>query len=310
MVKEDVRLRLQVVRQHLERGIRTSDICRVFGISEATLRRWCRNYREEGVEGLRYESRRPHHSPNRIHGNLVNRILQLRRKHPSWGALRIHATLARRGVRVSWITVHRVLKRHGFMVRVVRKPIPFKRFQRRHVDSLWQVDVYKFRISGVRGHVYVHTILDDRSRYLVMARAYRRERTREATNNLWWAFKGGRKPTAVYVDNGSCYISREFRAYCEQQGIRVIYGRPYNPRGRGKLERFHGILTQELVGRVRFRSLSHFRRELYHWRRGYNQQRIHGGIGWKTPAEVYTDRRLMSRARLRTPRTRSHVLTA
>jgi len=75
LVKEDVRLRLQVVRQHLERGTRTAEICRVFGISEATLRRWCRNYREEGVEGLRYESRRPHHSPNRIHGNLVNRIL-------------------------------------------------------------------------------------------------------------------------------------------------------------------------------------------------------------------------------------------
>jgi transposase-like protein len=53
LVKEDVRLRLQVVRQHLERGTRTAEVCRIFGISEATLRRWCRNYREEGVEGLR-----------------------------------------------------------------------------------------------------------------------------------------------------------------------------------------------------------------------------------------------------------------
>ena len=310
MVKEDVRLRLQVVRQHLERGVRTADICRVFGISEATLRRWCRNYREEGVEGLRYESRRPHRSPNRIHGNLVNRILQLRRRHPAWGALRIHAILRRRGVQVSWTTVHRVLKRHGFMVRRVQKPTPFKRFQRRHVDSLWQVDVYKFRIAGVRGHVYVHTVLDDRSRYLVIARAYLRERTREATNNLWWALKGGRHPKALYVDNGSCFISKEFRTYCEGLGIRVIYGRPYNPRGRGKLERFHGILTQELVGRVRFRSLSHFRHELYHWRRQYNRQRIHGGIGWKTPVEVYNDRKLMSRAGLGIARNRSHVLTA
>jgi hypothetical protein len=139
------------------------------------------------VEGLRDESRRPHHSPNRTHGYLVNRILQLRRRHPAWGALRIHAFLARRGVRVNWGTVHRILKRHGFMVRVVRKPLPFKRFQRRYVDSLWQADVYEFRIAGGKGKVYVHTVLDDRSRYLVMARAYRRERAREATNNLWWA---------------------------------------------------------------------------------------------------------------------------
>ena len=211
MVREDVRLRLQAVKQHLERGVRSADICRIFGISDRTLRRWCRYYREEGVEGLRNESRRPHHSPNRIHGNLVNQILHLRRQHPAWGALRIHALLRRREVQVSAITVHRLLKRPGFMVRVVRKPVPFKRFQRRHVDSLWQVDVYKFRIAGVRGHVYVHTVLDDRSRYLVMGRAYLRERTREATNNLWWALKSGRTPKALYVDHGSCFISREFR---------------------------------------------------------------------------------------------------
>jgi putative transposase len=299
LVKQDVRLRLHAVKQHLEKGVRTAEICQLFGISERTLRYWCRNYREEGVEGLRDDSRRPHHSPNRVHGNLVNRILQLRRKHPAWGALRIHAILRRRGVQVSWVTVHRVLKRHGFMVRSVKKPTPFKRFQRRHVDSLWQVDVYKFRIAGVRGHVYVHTVLDDRSRYLVMARAYLRERTREATNNLWWAFKGGRQPKALYVDNGSCFVSKEFREYCGARGISVIYGRPYNPRGRGKLERFHGILTQELVGRVHFRSLGHFRRELYAWREKYNRARLHGGIGWATPHEAYNDPKLMSKKRVR-----------
>jgi hypothetical protein len=48
------------------------------------------------------------------------------------------------------------------------------------------VDVYGFRIGGVKGKVYVHTVLDDRSRFLVMARGYRRERAQEATNNLLW----------------------------------------------------------------------------------------------------------------------------
>lgn len=60
MVKEDVRLRLHAVKQHLEKGVRTAEICQLFGISERTLRNWCRNYREEGVEGLRDEPRRPH----------------------------------------------------------------------------------------------------------------------------------------------------------------------------------------------------------------------------------------------------------
>jgi putative transposase len=202
---------------------------------------------------------------------------------------------------VSSSTVHRLLKRHGFLVRIVKKPTPFKRFQRHYVDSLWQMDTYSFRIAGVAGKVYVVTILDDRSRYPVMAKAYTRERGREAIHALWWALKSGRKPKAVYVDNGRCFVSKEFRSYCEEQGIRVIYGSPYHPQGRGKLERFHGILTQELVGRVHFHSLGHFRRELYGWRRVYNGSRIHGGIGWKTPGEVYSDRKLMSRVRVKGP---------
>jgi hypothetical protein len=41
----------------------------------------------------------------------------------------------------------------------------------------------------VRRKIYVHTVLDDRSRFLGMPRAYRRERAREAINNLWWALK-------------------------------------------------------------------------------------------------------------------------
>ncbi|MGI0055260.1 MAG: integrase core domain-containing protein, partial [Thermoplasmata archaeon] len=53
--------------------------------------------------------------------------------------------------------------------------------------------------------------------------------------------------------------------------------------------------TQELVGRVQFRSLSHFRREIRAWRGKYNGSRLHGGIGWMPPAEVYFDRKLKSR---------------
>ena len=133
-----------------------------------------------------------------------------------------------------------------------------------------------------------------------MARAYLRERAREATNSLWWALKNGRTPKADSVDNGSCFISKEFRQYCDVRGISVIFGRPYNPRGRGKLERFHGIFTQELVGRVHFCSLGHFRRELYRWRRSYTRSRSHAGMGGQTPAEVCFDRQLMRRKRLST----------
>lgn len=171
MLKEDLRLRPQAVQQHLERKVRATETCQLLGISERPLRYRCKNYREQDVERHQPEPRCPRHSPNRIHGNLVIRILQRRRRHSARGALRIHVLLRRRGVRVSWITVHRAPKRPGFMVWAVRKSKAFRRFRRRQVVSLGQADVHEFRIVGPPGKVYGHTILDDRSRWLVMARA-------------------------------------------------------------------------------------------------------------------------------------------
>ena len=101
LVREAVRLRLHSVKEHLERGGRAAEICRLYGISERILRYWCQDYRENGARGLRNESRRPRRNPNQIHGNLVNRILQVRRRNPAWGAMRIHAVLVRRGAKVA-----------------------------------------------------------------------------------------------------------------------------------------------------------------------------------------------------------------
>jgi transposase-like protein len=38
-------------------------VCRRFGVSRLTLRKWLRRYELEGEAGLRAQSRRPHHSP-------------------------------------------------------------------------------------------------------------------------------------------------------------------------------------------------------------------------------------------------------
>lgn len=136
MVKEDVRLRRIAVKKHLEQRSRAAAVRDLFGKRFRTLKRGCHNSREEGVAGLRRQSSSPHRSPTWIYGSRVRPILELRPHNPAWGSLRIHTLLARRGARVSRKTVHRVFKRHWFIGRVVREPLPFKRSLRRLVDSL------------------------------------------------------------------------------------------------------------------------------------------------------------------------------
>src|SRR5207302_3707453 len=81
-----------------------------------------------------------------------------------------------------------------------------------------------------------------------------------------------------------------------REGLLIRYGRPYHPRGRGKIESYHKILYRELISQVRFKSLSHFRLELRMFDRRYNYWRKSQALGWKTPASIYNDSRYLTKS--------------
>lgn len=259
------------------------EICSIYGVSERTLRRWRTAYCLDGVEGLVPGSTAPKKQGRRIPESLRVRILRLKHKHPSWGARRIKYQY---DLPVHWKTVHNVIKRNGLLVRIKAKPQPSRRFQRRHVDSLWQCDTFQFRIKGV-GRVYVTGFTDDCSRYRVRSKAYLHKSKREAVNALQWALRDGRKPKQIYVDNGKQFIAQEFKDEANKHGVKIIYGKSHNPKGRGKIESYHKTLHGELISQVTFTSLSHFRRELWKFDTKYNHWRKQEIHDWQTPAEIY-----------------------
>jgi transposase InsO family protein len=93
---------------------------------------------------------------------------------------------------------------------------------------MWQGDTFQFRISGV-GKVYLH------------------KDAASAVNALRWALRAGRIPREIYLDNGKQFVSKIFKTEAQKHDIKLIFGRPYNPRGRGKIERYHKTLYQELI---------------------------------------------------------------
>jgi len=287
-VKCDVQSRLNLVLERLG-GKTGTDVCRVFGVSRRTVERLVKAYEQHGVEGLRYKSRKPLHSPNSCRSKTIERVVQFKHAHPSWGARRIAAQLREdHGTVVHWTTVHRVLKRNGLMIRIKAKPQPCKRFARKHVDSLWQMDCFEFRIRGV-GRVFVFDAIDDCSRYIVEAKAFLNKKASKARMTLRSAFSRGRKPRCLYVDNGTHFNAAQFKRFCKVNGVKLIFGTPYHPQGRGKIEAFHKILHRELIKQKEFVSLAQFRRELSKFLTFYNKRRLHGGVGWRKPAQIYFD---------------------
>ena len=224
--------------------------------------------------------------------------MTLKQKHPSWGARRIKNQY---GLACHWTTVHRIIKRHGMLVRIKPKPQPSKRFQRYHVDSMWQGDTFEFRIAGV-GKVYVTGFTDDRSRFRIRSGAYLHKSAKESIDALKRALRKGRTPRELYLDNGKQFIAKEFKREARSHGIRLIFGRPYHPRGRGKIENYHKVLWKDLISQVHFDSLAHFKSELRKFDRRYNHWRKQEPLGWNTPASIYNDKRYFNRQQPKTQR--------
>ena len=70
-------------------------LCREFEISGKTGYKIFSRYKDCGVEGLTDRSRRPYRHARQLPFQIEKVILQLKQKHPSWGAPKIRERLRR-----------------------------------------------------------------------------------------------------------------------------------------------------------------------------------------------------------------------
>jgi transposase InsO family protein len=267
-----------------DEGLKTAnEISQLYSISGRTLRRWHKEFKANGIAGLTPKKTGPKIGRHRTPEVLRQRIISLKRRFPAWGARRI---VHQFNLSLHWTTAHKILKQNGLLFRIRAKPQPSKRFQRRHVDSLWQGDTFQFRIHDV-GRVYITGFTDDCSRFRVRSKVYLRKGKEEAINCMQWALRAGRKPKAIYLDNGTQFIAKDFKAEAKKHRIKLIFGKPYHPQGRGKIEAYHKVLYQELISLKKFKSLSDFKKQLWRFDQMYNFWRKQEILGWQTPASVY-----------------------
>lgn len=294
MVKTTMDIRLKAVFFYSEGNKTAKEVGQMYNLSERTVRRWYEAYAKGGIDELTPKKTIPKHFFRHTPNDLKRRIISLKRKYPAWGARRIKHQF---DLPIHWVTVHKILKKNGLLFRIKAKPQPSKRFQRKHVDSLWQGDTFQFRIHDV-GKVYVTGFTDDCSRFRIRSKAYLRKGREEAINCLQWALRSGRKPKAIYLDNGTQFIAKDFKAEAKRHKIKLIFGKPYHPKGRGKIEAYHKVLYRELISLKKFRSLSDFKKQLWKFDRMYSYWRKQQILGWQTPASIYFNPKYFNKSAL------------
>ena len=178
------------------------------------------------------------------------------------------------------------------------------RYQRQHPGELIHLDIKKLarfermghRITGDRrnatagaGYDCFHVAIDDATRLAyveVLPDETRRSTTAFLVRALRWFRVRGIRVQRVMTDNGSGYVARLFRKALRLLGIRHIRTRPYTPKTNGKAERFIQTLLREWAYAIPFSSSGARAADLPRWLTWYNQQRPHGSLGRRTPAQA------------------------
>ncbi len=288
-------LRFEFVRLAMTETANIRSLCRHYEISPKTAYKWIDRYREGGTEALNDYSRRPHSSPHQTAPDVERKILQLREKHPSWGARKLRARLAAQGNHdlpaVSTITA--ILHRHGRIdpyqsVQHER----WQRFESPAPNLLWQMD-FKGDFPLLNGRCYPLTILDDHSRFSLGLVACLNQRRETVQRHLISTFRRYGLPQRMLTDNGGPWGSCGLDAYTTlgvwliRLGIHLSHSSICHPQTLGKDERFHRTLKAEVISTRIFESSEHCQRSFDDWRSVYNFERPHEALALAVPASRY-----------------------
>lgn len=94
-------------------------------------------------------------------------------------------------------------------------------------------------------------------------------------------------PTAIRLDNGPEFISREVDLWAFMRGVTLDFSRPGKPTDNAYIESLNGKFRAKCLNANWFLSLDEARRKCEVWRRDYNTVRPHSVIGNQVPALLH-----------------------
>lgn len=267
-------------------------------ISVGTIYRWIRLYQSGRcqLEALSPGSRSDL-SRNRVWDEeTANAVIQFRRQHPNLTVVDLiermtREQLATPGIDLKPTTVYRFLHARGLMKALPRQPEDRRRFEAQLPNDLWQSDVMhgpRVTHDGKQRKSYLIALIDDHSRLIPYARFYLSEGISSYLDALYHAVLRRGLPKKLYVDNGSAFRSHKLQYVSASLGINLIHATPYQPQGKGKIERWFKTVRGMFLSGCQARSLSDLNDAFVLWLEETYHQRIHSGTGQK-PLDRFTD---------------------
>ena len=262
----------------------------LLGLCKRQMQRWVKRFLEEGIQGLRYRSRRPRKSPRKISSEKEDLIVEVRRKSgfgPNDISVLVNESMKRKKIQFHlWpSTAYNVLVRTGEIEREKRIEKEFKPFEWHHPNRLIQADLTKF--NGIP----ILTMEDDHSRK-GWAQALRNQKDKTVIRGMKKLIP--QKFDNLLTDNGSQFSRRnsEMRKYCEEYlSEKHIWTSVHHPETMGKLSAFQKAMKRFLRHNIRdsrnVKEINHWISIFVNW---YNNGKYHSSISC-FPEERYSGKR-------------------
>jgi transposase InsO family protein len=222
-------------------------------------------------------------------------VLEYARRHPAVRHRELAWRMVDEGVAcLSPSTVYRILKENNLVC-------PWRRRTKRYravwekasrPDQRWATDLMYVQVLGTT--YYLISFLDEYSRMIVHWELLRSMDGRSVSLAAQTAIEslrrqaGGRldAPPEIRSDNGSGYVSLEFRSVLRENGLGHHRIKPHCPEENGLIERAYRTLREELDGET-MTNYWQARDALDKVIHRYNHHRLHSALGYLRPIDYY-----------------------
>lgn len=303
---DKVDYRFKMVQYARKEGI--SQAARFFNTSRNTVRKWLKRFEKEGIHGLKDQSRAPKHSPNKLPQEVIDELMKIREKFPTFSTKKLaaegllpcsHETARKIYAKAGKTRKKRRKKR---LTSAVAKEFKekLKSFELIVLDTkhLYDLPAYNQYREALGLPKYQYTARDVKSGLLFTA--YSNELS--LTNNTIFVkhiIKFLKENGVVLsnvtfqFDNGSENIGsvrrKEYSSlekFLHDNGVnarRIPPGRwSYN----ADVETVHGRMEEEFFEIEHFEDRSHFFRKIAFYNLYYNNLRKNSNKNWKTPFDI------------------------
>jgi transposase InsO family protein len=223
-------------------------------VSSRSIYRWVQLYEQKGFSGLFDRERQKTTGSTALTDELITCLEREKAKDPKASIPEILRRARVMGVigettKVSRVTMYRCAKRKNLPIfsRREKGKGDMRRFAKKHRMRMTLTDGKHFKAGEKRRKRVVLTFIDDAHRYAMVAVVGKSETRWLLLRGFYKLIKRFGKPVVLYLDHGTGFTAKDVVKICAELKIGLIHGAKGYAEGRGKIERFHDTLIDDLL---------------------------------------------------------------